>query len=181
MRRWPLCILGVFFAFASVASACGDDDDGGDSAEGTAAEAEGDTTTEDAPDETTDDILVEGPVTIVNRVDFEFRPVVGTFEVTEGADIAGCSTGSFVDSGSPTEGVQRVYTCEAGSNEGSFTASLSFLAEANTVSDSGTWTIVEGSDAFVDLQGDGDFSVVYEIDGPNIGEDTWTGEVNYTS
>ena len=180
MRRQLLCTVGILFAFVSLAAACGDDDDGGDSAEA-APEADGDTTTEDTPQETTDDPEMEGPVTIETQVDFEFRPVAGTFEVTEGADIIGCSTGSFVDAGSPTEGVRRVYTCESGSNEGSFSASLSFLAEANTVSDSGTWTIEEGSDAFVDLQGDGDFSIVYETDGPNIGEETWTGKVSYTS
>jgi hypothetical protein len=123
-----------------------------------------------------------GPVTFENEVDFSFRPVAGTFEVTEGADVLGCSSGTFVDSGSPNERIQRVYTCDSGSNEGSFTASFNFDAtETFTESDNGTWTVVEGSDDFVDLQGNGDWSIVYEATGPDVGVGTWTGDINYTS
>jgi hypothetical protein len=122
-----------------------------------------------------------GPVTFENEVDFSFRPVAGTFEVTEGADVLGCSSGIFVDSGSPNDGIERVYTCDSGSNEGSFTASFNFEAEEFEESDNGTWTVVEGSDDFVDLQGSGDWSIVYEATGPDIGVGTWTGDINYTS
>jgi hypothetical protein len=80
----------------------------------------------------------EGPVTIVTQVDFSSRPVTGTFEVTEGADVLGCSSGAFVDGGSPTDGVQRVMACDSGSNEGSFTVTLTFEAVAFEVSDNGT-------------------------------------------
>jgi len=124
----------------------------------------------------------EGPVTIVNQVDFSFRPVAGTFEVTEGADVLGCSSGAFVDAGSPTDGIQRVYTCDTGSNEGSFTSTFNFSADGSTpLSDSGTWTVVEGSDDFVGLQGAGDWSIVYPTSGPDIGVGTWTGDITYTS
>jgi hypothetical protein len=122
-----------------------------------------------------------GPVTIENEVDFSFRPVAGTFEVTEGANVLGCSSGTFVDSGSPNEGIERAYTCDSGSNEGSFTASFNFEAEEFEESDNGTWTIVEGSDDFVDLQGSGDWTIVYPTTGPDIGMGTWTGDINYTS
>jgi hypothetical protein len=133
-----------------------------------------------------DDTPKEGPVTIENQVDFSFRPVAGTFEVTEGADVLGCSSGTFVDSGSPNEGIQRVYTCESGSNEGSFTASFNFEAEELEESDNGTWTVVEGSDDFVGLQGSGDWSIVYPTTDERsslhgIGVGTWTGDINYTS
>jgi hypothetical protein len=174
MRKRLLLVLGIFLALASVAAACGDDDDGGDSDETTTSAAEGDTTT------TSEDTPKEGPVTIANQVDFNFRPVAGTFEVTEGADILGCSSGSFQDAGSPTDGVERVYTCEAGSNEGSFTSDFNFLAD-DTESDSGTWSISEGSDDFVGLQGDGDWSIVYATDDSDIGVGTWTGDISYTS
>jgi hypothetical protein len=122
-----------------------------------------------------------GPVTIGNEVDFSSRPVAGTFEVTEGADILGCYSGTFVDSGSPNEGIQRAYTCDSGSNEGSFTTSFNFEAEEFEESDNGTWTVVEGSDDFVDLQGSGDWTIVYEATGPDVGVGTWTGDINYTS
>ena len=128
-----------------------------------------------------DDTPKEGPVTIENQVDFSFRPVAGTFVVTEGADVLGCSSGAFVDSGSPDTGIERVYTCESGSNEGSFTTSFNFEAEELEESDNGTWTVVEGSDDFVDLQGGGDWSIVYPTDGPDIGVGTWTGDIKYTS
>jgi hypothetical protein len=122
-----------------------------------------------------------GPVTFETEVDFSFRPVAGTFEVTEGADVLGCSSGTFVDSGSPNEGIQRVYTCDSGSNEGSFTASFNFEAEEFEESDNGTWSVVEGSDDFVGLQGSGDWSIVYEPTGPDVGVGAWTGDINYTS
>lgn len=173
MRRRASCTVSVFFAFALVAAACGDDDDGGVSAETTTPAAEDDTTAEDSPQ--------EGPVTIANELDFEFRPVTGTFEVMEGADILGCSGGTFVDAGRPTDGVQRTYTCDSGSNEGSFTADFNFVAVPNEVSDNGTWTVLEGSDDFVGLQGDGDWSIVYDTDDPNVGVGSWTGDISYTS
>jgi hypothetical protein len=129
-----------------------------------------------------DDTAKEGPVTLVNTVDFSFRPVAGTFEVTEGADVLGCTSGTFVDAGSPDAGIQRVYACESGSNEGSFTASFNFDArDANTISDNGTWSIVEGSDDFAGLQGGGDWSIVYPTSGPDVGVGTWTGDITYTS
>jgi hypothetical protein len=129
-----------------------------------------------------DDTPKEGPVTFVNQVDFSFRPVAGTFEVTEGADVLGCSSGAFVDAGSPDTGIERVYTCDSGSNEGSFTSTFNFDArEPDTISDNGTWSIVEGSDDFAGLQGSGDWSIVYEQTGPDLGVGTWTGDINYTS
>jgi hypothetical protein len=128
-----------------------------------------------------DDTPKEGPVTIENQVDFSFRPVAGTFEVTEGTDVLECSSGTFVDSGSPNEGIQRVYTCDSGSNEGSFTASFTFEAEEFELSDNGTWSIVEGSDDFAGLQGSGVWSIVYEATSPDVGVGTWTGDINYTS
>jgi hypothetical protein len=125
-----------------------------------------------------DDTPKEGPVTLVTQIDFSSRPVIGTFEVTEGADVLGCSSGAFVDNGSPTDGVQRVMTCDSGSNDGSFTVALTFEAVAFEVSDKGTWSVVEDSDDFVGLQGGGDWSIVYAT---NSGVGTWTGDISSTS
>jgi hypothetical protein len=129
---------------------------------------------------------VAGPVTIENEVDFSSPPVSGTFEVTEGGDVLGCSSGTFVDSGTPDSGIERVYACDSGSNEGSFAASFIFDANPDTTGDNGTWTVVEGSDEFVGLQGSGDWSIVYPTPDERsslhgIGVGTWTGDINYTS
>jgi hypothetical protein len=121
----------------------------------------------------------EGPVTWVNAVDFTSPPITGTFEVTEGADVLGCSSGTFVDSGTPDTGIERVQTCDSGSNEGSFTVAFTFDA-FTAEGENGTWNVVEGFDDFVGLQGSGDWSIVYPTS-PDAGVGTWTGDINYTS
>ena len=126
-----------------------------------------------------DDTPKEGPVTWVNEVTFGSQGVSGTFEVTEGADVLGCSSGTFVDSGNPDVGVQRVQTCDSGSNEGTFTVAFAF-DDFTDEGENGTWSVVEGSDDFVGLQGGGDWFIVYPTD-PNLGVGTWTGDINYSS
>jgi hypothetical protein len=122
-----------------------------------------------------------GPVTIENEVDFSSQPITGTFEVTQGADVLGCSSGTFVDSGNPDSGIERVYTCDSGSNEGSFTTGFTFDFEAFTDErQNGTWSVVEGSDDFDGLQGSGDWFIVYPVS-QDVGMGTWTGDINYTS
>jgi hypothetical protein len=121
----------------------------------------------------------EGPVTWVNEVSFGPQGVSGTFEVTEGADVLGCSSGTFVDSGTPDSGIERVYTCDSGSNDGSFTTGFTFDAFTDE-GENGTWSVVEGSDDFVGLQGGGDWFIVYPTN-PDLGMGTWTGDINYTS
>ena len=131
---------------------------------------------------TTTSVVVDADrVAFETEVDFSTRPVTGTFEVTEGADVLGCSSGTFEDSGSPTDGVQRVMTCDSGSNEGSFSVALTFEAIAGTVSDNGTWSVAEGSDDFDGLQASGDWSIVYDQTGGGSGVGAWTGDINYTS
>jgi hypothetical protein len=120
-----------------------------------------------------DDTPTEGPITIVTQTDYSDEPVVGTFEVTEGADVLQCSSGTFEDKVKGGN-VQRVSTCDSGSNEGTFTTDF-------TVNDGdGIWSVVEGSDDFVGLQGGGEWS---EVPSPDVPEsvETWTGDINYTS
>jgi hypothetical protein len=123
------------------------------------------------------------PVTIVAQVDFDDRPVIGTFEVTEGADVLQCSSGTFVDGRVNQANHLRVFTCESGSNEGTFTA----IWTINDPSDpptgplegNGTWNVSEGTDDFVGLQGGGGWSEVGFEDRPQS-VDTWTGDIEYT-
>lgn len=121
-----------------------------------------------------------GPVTIETEVDFTTRPVVGTFEVTEGADILGCSNGTFEDT-PLDDGIYKELTCESGSKDGSFTAV--FLPDPETPGpgdENGPWSISVGTGDFAGLRGEGDFSVVYEDDQPK-GVETLTGDIEYTS
>jgi hypothetical protein len=87
------------------------------------------------------------------------------------------------ESGSSDTGIERVYTCDSGSNEGSFAASFNFdtTGLSNNDSDNGTWSVVEGSDDFDGLQGSGDWSIVYDQTGGGSGVGTWTADINYTS
>jgi hypothetical protein len=73
----------------------------------------------------------QGPVTIDTQIDFTEEPFHGTFEVTEGADALGCSSGTFVDAppDAPTErGIHKEFTCESGPSTGTFTAEFFPLA-----------------------------------------------------
>jgi hypothetical protein len=105
----------------------------------------------------------EGPVIIETEADFSIRPVVGTFEVTEGADVLGCSGGTFVDEFIAEDSVLKVMTCTSGSNDGTFTADFD---------PNGGWSIVEPGGDFVGLQGSGEFAQVDD------GE-TFTGDIEY--
>jgi hypothetical protein len=129
-----------------------------------------------------DDTPTEGHVTIVTQADTSDQPVVGTFEVTGGADVLQCSGGTFEDELVAPRNLLKVFTCESGSNEGTFTAKFNITSQrvAGSLVDSGPWSVVEGSDDFVDLQGGGEWSVVYSADGSE-GVETWTGDINYTS
>lgn len=129
-----------------------------------------------------DDTPTEGPVTIVTQVDTSDQPVVGTFEVTEGADVLRCSSGTFEDELVAPRNLLKVFTCESGSNEGTFTASFNLTSQSvpGSLVANGPWSVVEGSEDFDGLQGSGEWSVVYDPDVPE-GVETWTGNINYTS
>jgi hypothetical protein len=129
-----------------------------------------------------DDTSKEGPITIVGQVDFNVQPIVGTFEVAEGADVLQCSDGTFEDEFVSEGNIVRVFTCDSGSNEGTFTAAFTIAeSEPGARFDDGTWSVVEGSNDFVGLQGSGEWSVVYSDPDEPKGVDTWTGDINYTS
>jgi hypothetical protein len=130
-----------------------------------------------------DDSPTEGPVTIVAQWEFDDGLVFGTFEVTEGADALGCSSGAFKDSRVDPENWLRVFACESGSNDGTFSATFNYFdTDDGPGNASGSWSVAEGSEDFVGLQGDGEWFGVYDQTiGVNEGVETWTGDISYTS
>jgi hypothetical protein len=127
-----------------------------------------------------DDSPTEGPVTIVAQVDFDDRPVIGTFEVTDGADVLQCSSGTFEDGRVNNATHLRIFTCESGTNQGTFTTTFTNNDVPTGADDNGSWSVAEGSDDFVGLQGSGEWSSVDAGDLIPEAEDTWTGDISYT-
>lgn len=126
------------------------------------------------------DTPTSGPVTIETEIDFSSEPFTGTFEVTEGADVLGCSSGSFVDT-LRADDIRKDLTCETGDRDGTF--SVSFLHDPNTPGpgdQNGPWSILEGTGDFTGLQGEGDFSVVADEESLS-GVETLTGDIEHTS
>jgi hypothetical protein len=114
----------------------------------------------------------KGTVTIKTRIDFNVLPYTGTFEVSEGADILGCSAGSFVDT-PMDDSVQKLLTCESGASSGTFTA------EFNPEENPGPWSIVAATEDFTGLAGGGGFSIVVD-NATASGVETLTGEIEYS-
>ena len=116
-----------------------------------------------------------GPVVIETAPDFDTRPVVGTFEVTEGAGVLGCSRGTFEDTfDEATEDVSKLMECSE-SGTGTFTIVFdpdgydTGPGEAN-----GPWSIVDSTGDFGGLQGEGDFSLIGDVE-------TYSGDIDYAS
>jgi hypothetical protein len=114
-----------------------------------------------------------GPVTIETDVDRSVSPLQGTFEVTVGADVLGCSSGTLVQMDSETFGNKdNVMTCESGPNTGTFTITYD-------PTDTSRWSVLESSDDFADLEGEGRMSFV--LPSPSTVVETFTGNIEYTS
>jgi hypothetical protein len=117
----------------------------------------------------------QASVSISTQIDFSGEVPHGTFEVTEGADVLGCSSGTFVDN--PTaNGLHKEFTCDSGTKTGTFTAEFS--------PPSGPWKIVDATDDFSGLSGEGDFSMAptsetgAETAGPSLDEETRTAVID---
>jgi hypothetical protein len=126
--------------------------------------------TEEAPvvDQPT---LTAGPVTIETELDLSDTPNGGTFEITIGADVLGCSSGTFVQMDSETFAKKdSVMTCESGSNTGTF----SIVYDPENFN----WNVLESSGDFAGLQGEGRFSFVFTS--ANVIDETFTGDIEYT-
>ncbi|NND84409.1 MAG: hypothetical protein HKN46_04610, partial [Acidimicrobiia bacterium] len=114
--------------------------------------------------------LAEDAVVIETVADYSDRPVVGTFEVTVGADLLGCASGTFEDEYLAPDDIRKIMTCDVGDRAGVFT--LTF-APGEDEDRAGPWSVVEGSGDFAGLFGDGDFTVVFPDD--DTGEETLIG------
>jgi hypothetical protein len=109
----------------------------------------------------------QGSTTIITQIDFTTQPFKGTFKVTEGADVLGCSSGTFVDT--PTDrGVHKKFSCESGTRMGTFTAEF--------FPPGGPWKIVNGIDDFSGLSGWGAMALTQQV-GATTGVETFIGEV----
>lgn len=114
-----------------------------------------------------------GPITIEAKLDVSVQPIVGTFEVTEGADTLGCSAGTFVDDPGGDE-LKRVMTC-SGPNTGTFTHSFDPLGyDTGPGEQNGPWRMVDATADFTGLQGGGDWWGIGTTE-------TITGDIEYTS
>ena len=134
---------------------------------------------------TTTSVVVDADrVTIETDSDFSSEPIHGTFEVTEGADILGCSNGTYLDTPpvnefDPTvDEINKVMTCSE-PDTGTFT--IAFIPNGYDTGPgvlNGPWRILDGFDDFTDLHGEGDHWLV--MDGPKSGVETYTGDIEYT-
>ena len=122
-----------------------------------------------------------GPVTILTAISFENFPFTGTFSVSEGAPLLGCSGGTFVDYPGgvqpPSHGaIAKTFTCASAT--GTFVANFLPTSKPGPGDGNGHWTITHTSGAFAGLHGQGDFQVVYADDFLS-GVETLTGVVHY--
>jgi hypothetical protein len=122
-----------------------------------------------------------GPVTIQTAIDFSTFPFHGTFTLVQGAASLGCSGGTFADQpadpvfdplSKARPSIRKTFTC-AGIRTGSFTANFQGTPAPGPGDANGHWNIVDGSDDFANLRGEGDFSVVFS------GVETLTGTIHF--
>lgn len=116
-----------------------------------------------------------GPVTIETAPDFSARPVVGTFQVTEGAATLGCSGGTFADTfDEATEDVSKVMTCSE-PDTGTFTIVFDPDGyDTGPGESNGPWRIVDATGDFAGVQGEGDFWLISDVE-------TYSGDIEYAS
>ena len=122
-----------------------------------------------------------GPVTIETQISFAEFPFSGTFKVTEGKGLLGCSAGTFVDHPSgiepPAKGdIAKIFTYWRGGT-GTFTANFQPTLKPGPGDANGQWNITDATGDFTGLHGGGDFYVIFT--GPDSGEETLTGSVHY--
>lgn len=122
-----------------------------------------------------------GPVTIETKISFAEFPFSGTFKVTEGKGLLGCSAGTFVDHPSgvepPAKGdIAKIFTCKRGGS-GTFTANFQPTLKPGPGDANGQWSITEATGDFTGLHGGGDFYVIYT--GPDSGEEALIGDIHY--
>jgi hypothetical protein len=121
-------------------------------------------------------------VSIVTDVDFSATPFGGTFQVEEGEDVLGCSSGTFVDSNAEFDGIYKVLTCESGAT-GTFTVRAHTMTlgcdEGPPEVCTGSWSVdsPRSTGDFGGLHGFGEFEVVF--DEANSAVETLAGEIHF--
>jgi hypothetical protein len=123
-----------------------------------------------------------GPVTINTVIDFSEFPFSGTFTVSEGSTLLGCSGGTFVDipaGGFSRGAIRKTFTCTTGPNAGStFTVQFRPTPAPGPGQANGHWQVLTGTGGFANLRGQGDFSVVFSETTPE-GFETLTGSIHF--
>jgi hypothetical protein len=116
--------------------------------------------------------------TLETGIDFSTQPFSGTFEVTEGADTLGCSNGTWEDANNDEVGelqsVSKLMTCSEG-DTGTFT--INYVPggyDTGPGDNNGPWRILDATDDFTGLQGEGDWWTVGEAE-------ILAGDIEYTS
>lgn len=117
-----------------------------------------------------------GLVTIETAVDFEAVQTTGTFEVVKGAALLGCTAGSLTEFGGPS-GITNVMTCEDGDRVGTFTLRWEILNSAEGPGEfNGPWSVLESSDDFAGLSGEGLWS---GTDDGDVGMGSFPGTIEF--
>ncbi len=95
--------------------------------------------------------------------------VLWDFEVPVGADILGCSGGTFVDT--PLGHVEKAFTCATGPGAGD-TFTYLFETASNAFSGgnaNGHWIVLAGAGFFATLRGEGDFALqLFDLNGDGV-------------
>lgn len=110
----------------------------------------------------------DGDITIEFELDMAAEETVGTFVVADGAQLLGCSSG-LVDIAGGIPRTTTAFTCEDGDREGILTLAWAVDSESEGPGDSnGLWEVLDATDDFAGLTGDGLGSVMVKGDIANF-------------
>jgi hypothetical protein len=118
-----------------------------------------------------DDTPAAGPVTLRAKINLSDPTVAGTFTVDTGADVLGCSSGTVVQVNNSGLSATNVMTCDSGPNAGTVTITRGG-------EDVRVWNVLESSDDFAGLQGEGSWD--WALTGTGSVVETFTGDIEYT-
>lgn len=123
-------------------------------------------TTTATPTTTTEQVDVDDgpPIVIVSSIvgdEENFVVASGTFEVTSGADVLGCSTGT-IDEDAGRDGIDLRFTCETGTRTGSFTVRI--IPQGGPANFRSDWELVASTGDWNDATGTGDWSGTLSAD-----------------
>ena len=100
----------------------------------------------------------EGPVSISTMIDFQVFG--GTFDVSQGSELLGCSAGTFRDTFRGHGAIEKKFTCELG-GAGTFTFLFKPIFWAGHGDLTGHWEVWRSDGDFAGLRGQGSFSILF--------------------